>query len=127
MGKCHQSPQTVPQETSLEGRGERGALLASARHPGVSQALVAAPMPSHLEYREWKQRGPDNPHPVLAYVPSTSPAGRRAGVHSLGWGHLNVEGGEGPRGPKGAFQETWPFLSGASPEMLRLPKVTAQG
>lgn len=38
------------------------------------------------------------PHPAAAHGPSTCPAGPRAGVHSLGWGHPGMEENKPQRG-----------------------------
>lgn len=83
MGKyCHQlsvSPGSTP-ETSWGGGkvwGGRGFLVLPAPL-GVSQALVAAIILSHLEVLWAEAEGPDRASP--------HPAGLRAGVHPLGWG-----------------------------------------
>lgn len=120
------SPGCTPRKL-LGGQGVARSTSGLSQAPGSHRLWWQPPCQVMQKYWEWKQRRPDRPHPALAYVPVLGPAGRRAGVHSLGRGHLNVEGSEGPRGPRGAFQKTWPFLSGASPEMLGLSKVTAQG
>lgn len=80
-----------------------------------------------LRYHEWKHKGPEGASPCSGLWPLDWPSRPQSRCSFSGRGHLEVEGGAKPTGHKGAFQETWPFLSGASPEMLRLLKVTAEG
>lgn len=91
VGKCHDDCLSLPRETSWVGGwvGERR-LLARPGPPATfsgSGGIVSGS-------RKAKAR----PHPAATCRLSTCPAGPRAGVHSLGWGHLEMEENQAPEG-----------------------------
>ena len=113
----------------MEGRcGVERGFLALPTPLGVSQALVAATVPSHLEVLrvEAERISPGCPADPASALQARGQAfilwgggGRQAPA----WKEVK---GPGPRAQRG-FPGDLAFPAWASPEMLRLPKVPAEG